>query len=309
MQVSVVLPVFNEDQVLPLLYQKLKGVLSLLPHETEIVFINDGSSDGSVTLLKQFQKNDPNVRIISFARNFGHQMAISAGLRYAQGDVMILMDTDLQDPPELIPQLLSKNAEGWDVVYAVRKARKESRIKRLSYNLFYQILHKISLPHIPVDAGDFCLINRRVVALINRMPERTRFVRGLRSWVGLKQTKLEYERDTRFAGCSKYSWWKLVLLALDGMVAFSYAPLRIASFLGLCCSGLAAVGILIFVYLRLFTPIFIPGWTSIIIAVFFMGSVQLITAGILGEYVARIYEEVKHRPLYIIDEMVGFPAP
>ncbi len=307
MRISILLPIYNEAQILPTLYQRLSATLTLLPHEVEMVFVNDGSQDDSLSLMKELRRKDPRVRIISLTRNFGQQMAFSAGLRHAQGDAVILMDADLQDPPDLIPRLLEKAEEGWDVVYAVRKRRKENLLKRTAYALFYRVLSRVSRPRIPVDSGDFSLVNRRVVDLINRMPERVRFLRGLRSWVGLKQTSLEYDRDPRFAGRPRYTLWKLILLALDEVVAFSYTPLRLASLLGFCSPGLAILGILVFACFRLFTHIFIPGYTSIVIAILFMGSVQLLTVGILGEYVARIYEEVKQRPPYIIDELVGFP--
>ena len=307
-RVSVVLPVCNEAALLPALYQHLTTVLASEPYEYRLIFVNDGSQDDTLRILKDFHQRDARVMIISFTRNFGHQMALSAGLRYAQGDAVILMDADLQDPPEILPKLLAKWADGWDVVYAVRTKRKEPWHKRIAYATFYRILGAVTHPSIPLDAGDFSLLSRRAVNLINDMPERSRFIRGLRSWIGVRHTHVEFERDRRAEGQPKYTLWKLVLLALDGLVAFSHVPLRLASTVGFLCAGLGAAGILTFLYFRLFTTTFIPGYTSIILAVLFMGSIQLITIGILGEYIARIYDEVKQRPLYIIDEIVGFPT-
>ncbi len=303
--ISVVVPICNERETLPSLYERLVGSLGPLDRSYEIIFVNDGSTDDSLIILKRFHQQDPRVRVISLSRNFGHQISLSAGLQYASGRAVILMDGDLQDPPEILAALLAKLEEGWDIVYAVRKKRKEHYVKRVCYWAFYRLLALVARPPIPMDAGDFSVLSRRAATLLNRMPERTRFVRGLRSWIGLKQTAFEYERDRRVLGSPKYTPWRLLLLALDGMAAFSYAPLRVASLVGILLAGLSVLGIVTFCYLRIFTSIFIPGYTSMIIAILALGAMQLLTIGILGEYVGRIYEEVKQRPLYIVDELLG----
>ena len=307
MRVSIVLPVYNEAALLPTLYEHLSRAVAPLSHECEFLFVNDGSRDRSLSILKELRQRDPRVHIISFTRNFGHQIALTAGLWHARGEAVILMDADLQDPPEVLPTLLAKYQEGWDVVYAVRRRRQEHLLKQLAYATFYRLLAAMTRPPLPLDAGDFSVLSRRTVDLINRMPERTRFLRGLRSWTGFQQTSVAFDRDKRYAGRPKYTLPKLALLALNGVVAFSHAPLRMASLLGFLCATVSFIGILVFLYFRLFTPIFIPGYTSIIIAILFIGSTQLIAIGILGEYVARIYEEVKQRPLYVLDELIGLP--
>jgi polyisoprenyl-phosphate glycosyltransferase len=308
MRVSVVVPVYNEAEVLPVMHQRLGAVAASLPHEWEFIFVNDGSQDRSLAILKELRQRDPRVAIISLSRNFGHQTALTAGLSHARGDAVILMDADLQDPPEVLPDLIAKLSEGFDVVYAVRRTRKESAPKQAAYLLFYRLLAAMTKPSLPVDAGDFSILSKRAAGLLNGMPERTRFLRGLRGWIGLRQAALPYDRDRRHDGRSKYTLSQLMLLAANGVVAFSHAPLRLASLLGFVSAILCLAGILVFLYFRLFTSIFIPGWTSLAIIILFLGSAQLITIGILGEYVARIYEEVKRRPLYVVEELVGVPA-
>ena len=305
MRLSVVLPVYNEADLLAALYERLTAALTPLACDYELLFVNDGSTDPSLQTLKTFHQQDFRVKVINFSRNFGHQIALSAGLHYAQADAVILMDADLQDPPEMLPALLKTFQEGWDVVYAVRRTRREHLFKQIAYGMFYRFLAAISKPSLPLDAGDFSILSRRAVDQINRMPERTRFLRGLRSWIGLKQTALFYDRDKRLSGKPRYTFPKLVLLALNGVVTFSHLPLRLASFMGFVCASLSVLGIIVFVSLRVFTTLFIPGWTSIIITTLFIGSIQLIAIGILGEYIARIYEEVKQRPLFVVDEFVG----
>lgn len=305
MRISIVLPVWNEAAILPTLYERLIQALTQLPHEYQFIFVDDGSDDDSYSILNELHQKDPRVAVIRFARNFGHQTALSAGLWHSDGEAVILMDTDLQDPPEVLPALIKKMQEGWDVVYAVRRTRKENIFKRFAYKLAYRIMASLTKPSLPLDAGDFSILSRRVVNHLNSMPERTRFLRGLRSWIGLKQTGLQYDRDKRYSGRPKYTFFKLVLLAMNGVVTFSHLPLRLASFIGFVCAGLSSIGICVFFYYRVFTTISIPGYTSIIISLLFLGSIQLITIGILGEYVARIYEEVKHRPHFIISELLG----
>ena len=308
-RVSVVLPVHNEAELLPELHRRLGAALQPQTADYELVFVNDGSTDGSLAVLKALRIQDPRVVIISLSRNFGHQAALNAGLEHARGSAVVLMDADLQDPPEIVPHLLSTLERGWDVVYAVRRSRREFWLKQLAYAAFYRLAAAVSRPRLPLDAGDFSIVSRRAADLIVALPERTRFLRGLRTWIGLRQTSYSYDRDKRTAGRSKYSFPALVLLAVNGIITFSHLPLRLASVVGVLCACASVVGAGVAVYLRIFTDAFIPGWTSLVIIVFFLGGMQLLALGVLGEYIARIYDEVKHRPLYIVDERLGGAAP
>jgi dolichol-phosphate mannosyltransferase len=303
---SVIIPIYNEEDNIPQLYKRLSDVAKKTGEAWEFIFVDDGSYDNSVSILKQYHRSDARVKIISLSRNFGHQSAISAGLTFCQGDCAIVMDGDLQDPPEILPEFMKKWQEGYQVVYAIRKRRKEVFFKRVIYKLFYRMLGRLARIDIPLDAGDFCLMDRKVVNLINSFPERNRFVRGLRSWVGFSQTGLEYDRDERFSGKPKYSLSKLAKLAFDGIFSFSEFPLKIIIFLGLT---VAFASILYAVYLvinRFLHPeVQIPGWTSIIVGITFLGGVQLIFIGVVIEYIIRIYDEVKDRPIYIVAESVG----
>jgi dolichol-phosphate mannosyltransferase len=303
---SLVIPVFNEEANLNQLYEKLRDVLDQRRIAFRILFVNDGSRDGSLPLLRRLAASDSRIRVLSFSRNFGHQVAISAGLAHADGDAVVVMDADLQDPPEVVPDLLAKWSEGFAVVYAVRTKRKEGVLKRGAYAIFYRILQRISNVQIPLDAGDFALMDRRVVALLNSFPERNRFLRGLRSWVGFRQTELRVERMARHAGEPKYRTRHLLKLALDGFFAFSGLPLQLATYLGFAAAGLGFLYLLYALTTRFLygNP---AGWTSLAAIVLFLGGTQLIILGILGGYVGRIYEEVKQRPLYILDEVIGFP--
>jgi dolichol-phosphate mannosyltransferase len=303
-EISVVVPVFNEEETLGLLVERLVAVLSGITKRYQIVFVNDGSRDKTLELLVHHAANNASLCVIDFSRNFGHQTAVAAGLTYATGDAVIVMDGDLQDPPELIPDFVQKWREGYEVVYAVRAERKENIFKRTAYKTFYRALHALADIDIPLDSGDFGLMDRRVVAAINRMPERNRFVRGLRSWVGFRQTGLPYSRDARFAGDSKYSLAKLMKLAFDGLLSFSTAPLKIATAIGFIVSFFSFIGILFYLYLFFTTPR-VPGFTTLIIILLFIGGVQLITVGILGEYVGRIYDESKHRPMFVVRETIN----
>lgn len=303
---SLVIPVFNEEANLNQLYEQLKQILEQRRIPFRILFVNDGSRDGSLTLLRSLAASDPRVRVLSFSRNFGHQVAISAGLAHADGDAVVVMDADLQDPPEAVPDLVAKWAQGYEVVYAVRTKRKEGVVKRAAYAIFYRILQRISNVQIPLDAGDFALMDRRVAALLNSFPERNRFLRGLRSWVGFRQTEMVYERKARHAGEPKYRTRHLLKLALDGFFAFSGLPLQLATYLGFVAAGLG----FLYLFYALATRFLYgnpAGWTSLAAIVLFLGGTQLIILGILGGYVGRIYEEVKQRPLYILDEIIGFP--
>ena len=306
--VSVVIPVYNEEQVFPELLERLEKALEQTGRAYEVVFIDDGSSDRSLQMMREAAGRDSRIRVLSFSRNFGHQTAVTAGINHSDGDAVIVMDADLQDPPELVSDLLAKWEEGWEVVYAVRRHRKEGPLKRAAYWLSYRVLGRMSSIKIPLDSGDFGLMDRKVVDLLKAMPERNRFVRGLRCWTGFRQAPLEYERAARSAGKTKYTFVKLLRLATDGLFSFSYSPLRLATSLGLVVSILAlvyVVKVLIWHFcgwVDVQTP---RGWTTTIIAILFLGGVQLVTIGILGEYIGRIYEEVKQRPLYVFKEKIN----
>ncbi|MEY2984577.1 MAG: hypothetical protein RLZZ568_1194 [Cyanobacteriota bacterium] len=304
---SLIIPIYNEEDNIPLLYQRVKAVMDGLGH-CELIFINDGSGDRSLPLIRNLQAQDQRVCYLSFARNFGHQIAVTAGLNFARGKAVIILDADLQDPPELLPQLIKKWEQGYHVVYAQRtKRRQEGWFKRLTAYLFYRLLQRLADVKIPADTGDFCLMDRQVVDLLNTMPERNRYIRGLRSWVGFQQTAVKFERPPRHAGEVKYTFRKSLRLAINSLVSFSIVPLRLATYLGLVSALLALFMALLVLYWRLFqvnSPI--TGLATIVIAILFLGSVQLICMGILGEYIGRIYDEVKGRPLYTLAEVAGF---
>jgi glycosyltransferase involved in cell wall biosynthesis len=302
---SVVLPVFNERENLPALYERLVRVLDAGNHPYELVFVDDGSRDGSCDVLYALAEGDPRIVVVELARNFGHQIAISAGLDHARGDGVIVMDSDLQDPPEMLPEFIARWREGYDVVYAVRASRKENLLLRAAYALFYRLLRWIANIDIPLDAGDFCLMDRRVVDVLTAMPERNRFVRGIRSWVGMKQIGLPYDRQGRYAGKPKYTLSRLTYLALDGIVAFSFVPLRIITILGFIISAVSIALAILYTVQRLAFGLTPPGFPTLIVAVFFLAGIQLITIGVIGEYVGRIYEEVKQRPLYVVRRVTG----
>jgi dolichol-phosphate mannosyltransferase len=305
---SFIVPLYNEEEIIPLLYSRLSSVMDELDGESELVFINDGSKDGSIILLREIHEKDRRVNFLSLARNFGHQIAVTAGLNYARGEAVIILDADLQDPPELIPEMIEKWKQGNEVVYATRTYRREeTSFKRFTAYLFYRILKKLSEVEIPTDTGDFCLIDRKVVDVLNSMPERNRYIRGLRAWVGFTQTAIRYERDSRYAGKVKYTFLKSFKLATNALFSFSRLPLKFATFLGVI-SALSAIVMAFFVlYWRVFqTNSPVKGYATILIVVFFIGAIQLISVGILGEYIGRIYEEVKGRPLYTLKEIRGF---
>jgi dolichol-phosphate mannosyltransferase len=303
-ELSVVIPVFNEQENLASLHSRLTATLAPTGMSYEIIFVDDGSRDGSVALLRQLAGEDAHVLVVELARNFGHQVAISAGLDYAGGDGVIVMDADLQDPPEVLPQFIATWREGHDVVYAIRAQRKESWLKRIAYAAFYRLLQRVANIEIPLDAGDFCIMDRRVVDLLTGMPERNRFVRGIRSWVGLDQVGLAYERQARQAGKPKFTFTRLVYLALDGLVSFSYIPLRLITMLGFGVSLLSIVIAVFYAVKKLTVGLNPPGFATLIVAIFFLAGMQLITIGVIGEYVGRIFEEVKRRPLYVVRGLV-----
>jgi polyisoprenyl-phosphate glycosyltransferase len=300
---SMVIPVFNEVENLPELYRRLKAITEKARESWEWIFINDGSTDGSLELLKSLRKSDPRIRIVDFVRNFGHQIAATAGLDIAEGDAVIIMDADLQDPPEVIPELIQRWKEGYEVVYGVRSERLgETWIKEFTAKAFYRIIFRITDIKIPLDTGDFRLLDRKVVATLNRMRERHRFLRGMSAWVGFKQIGVPYQRQARFAGKTKYPFNKMIRLALNAITSFSYFPLQLATYFCFFCAIMAAVAILVVIVLRLSKPDAFFGQASTLIAVLFLGGVQLICIGILGEYIGRIYDEAKGRPLYIVRE-------
>ena len=304
---SVVAPVYNEEDVVEEFCKRTSAALSAYSKQWEIIFVDDGSIDRTPDILRELHKGNPHIKFISFSRNFGHASALSAGLAHADGSAVALIDSDLQDPPEVLPEFFEKWKEGYDVVYGVRKKRKENVFKRGAYWTFYRLFKSVAkLENAALDSGDFAVLDRKVVLALRDLPERSRFLRGLRSWVGYRQYGLAYEREARFAGTSKYSFRKLLRLALDGFFSFSYVPLRFATFLGLFVALAAFLGILIILYLRLtYGVIGIPGFSTTLIGILFFGAVQLISLGILGEYIGRIYDEVRHRPLYLIKESAG----
>jgi len=299
-ELSVVIPVYNEFENITALHSRLVRVLEEQRLEFEIIFVDDGSVDGSIDSLNDLERSDGRVRVIELARNFGHQVAITAGLDYSRGKAVAVMDADLQDPPEVLPEFIAKWREGYDVVYAVREQRKEGWVKRTSYKTFYRLLRRVASIDIPLDAGDFCVMDRRVVDLLQSMPERTRFIRGIRSWVGLRQVGVLFERHARHAGESKYSVGRLMILALDGLVSFSFVPLRVITVLGIAVSVLSLIMAVFFFVKKLLYGLSPPGFATIVVSIFFLAGIQLITLGVIGEYVGRIFEETKRRPLYVL---------
>jgi glycosyltransferase involved in cell wall biosynthesis len=311
---SVVIPVYNEEQTLPELHKRLVaffGGMTAIGSNYEVVFVEDGSRDRSREFLLELAEKDLRYRIVLFSRNFGHQMAITAGMDHAEGDAVVIMDADLQDPPEVVAEMYAKHRDGWDVVYGVRRRRLgETWFKRATAALFYRLMRVTTGVDIPADAGDFRLIGRPVVLTMRALRERHRFVRGLVAWVGFRQTAVLYDRDARFAGTTKYPFTKMLRFAIDGITSFSTFPLRLATWLGVL-AGLVAVGTGIWAFVvTFFAKGIVPGWTTIMILVAFGASAQLLMMGVLGEYIGRIYEEIKRRPLYVVDRIVnGAPGP
>jgi dolichol-phosphate mannosyltransferase len=305
--VSLVVPCFNEEEVITETYRRLAMLADSQPKfRFEFLFVDDGSRDNTLLLLRQIIENDPRARVVAFSRNFGHQLAVTAGIDEARGDVVVLLDADLQDPPEVVAQMLAKWREGWQVVYGVRAEREgESHFKLWTAHLFYHVLNYLSDTPIPLDAGDFRLMDRAVVDVLRGMPESDRFVRGMVSWVGFRQFALPYHRAARFAGTTKYPLRKMVRFASNGIISFSIRPLKLAMDVGLLCAGLACAGIIWAVAMRLATHNWVPGWTATIIAVLFLGGIQLVCTGILGEYIGRTYMQSKGRPLYVVSERIG----
>jgi len=311
--ISVVVPAFNEAAAIEMLHRRLTAAAETWREDYEIILVDDGSSDETLAICRQIAGVDAHFRVLSFSRNFGHQAAVSAGLRHCSGDIAAVIDADLQDPPEELIRFIEKCREGFDVVYAIRTKRKENVVKRTGYFLYYRLLKRLSALDIPLDAGDFCVIGGTALEALNSLPERNRFVRGLRTWVGYRQTGLIYERHSRQAGEPKYTFSKLVRLALDGIINFSYKPLQLVTFSGLLLglfTILAGLGVTILYVTDTtvlgYNPRQVRGWTSLILVVSMLSGVQLISLGILGEYLGRVFEEVKGRPPFIIRTKLNF---
>jgi len=301
-RLDAVVPIYNEEGILPELDARLRAVLAGLEFDWRVIYVDDGSADGSGALLASLAAEHPRVSVVHLSRNFGQQLAIAAGLSTADADAVVLLDGDLQDPPEVIPDLIAKWQEGYDVVYAIKRKRKEGWLKRKMFSLFYVLLRKMSSVDIPADAGNFSLMDRSVVELINSMPERSRYVSGLRAYVGGRQTGVEFERAERFAGEPRQSPRRLIRMALDAFFAFSELPLKLATFLGFLVSGIAFLVLLTVLYKKLILggDQAIAGWASTMTSILFLGGIQLMSVGIIGEYIGRIYNETKARPPWIV---------
>lgn len=306
-KISVVIPLYNEAAVMEQTYQRLKNVMEQLALDYELLFVNDGSKDKTLAIVQAISFADPHVKCLAFSRNFGHQVAITAGTDYASGDAVIIIDADLQDPPELIPEMVHKWQEGYDVVYAQRSKRDgETLFKKWSAKMFYRTLHKLTDVEIPVDTGDFRLMDRKVYTELKKLNEKNPFVRGLVSWLGFKQIAVAYERDARAAGETKYPLKKMLKLSIDGITSFSHQPLKLASYAGVVLSGAGFIYMLIVLFQALFTSTTVSGWSSMIVIQLLFSGFVLVILGMIGEYIGRIYDEVKDRPLYIVAEQYGF---
>lgn len=306
--VSVIIPCFNEEEVIQETYCRLIEAMTLVSGvEVELVFVDDGSHDRTPALLRELQESDLRVRAVFFSRNFGHQVAVTAGIEHASGDAVVLIDADLQDPPEVIGEMITLWRRGIDVVYGTRAVRAgEGALKLWTAKKFYRFINRISETPIPLDTGDFRLMDRKVVDAFLSMPERDRFVRGMIAWLGFRQEPVLYSRAPRLAGETKYPWRKMIRFAMDGVLSFSLTPLRLAIWVGFATAGIALLGMIYAFLVRLFTNQWVPGWTLLFIAGLAIGSVQLVCMGAIGEYVGRIYGEVKKRPLYVVRERLGF---
>lgn len=301
---SVVIPVFNEEEVLPETYRRLTEVMEGLSEPYELIFVNDGSRDRSPEILDRLAREDPRVRVIHFSRNFGHQAAITAGMDYARGEAVIVIDADLQDPPEVIPEMVARWREGYEVVYGKRVKREgETFFKRFTASIFYRFLRAMTEIDIPLDTGDFRLVDRKVVEVMKLLREKNRFIRGLIAWVGFRQVALEYVRHKRFAGTTKYPLRKMLKLAWDGIAAFSHKPLKVAAYLGFALSLLSFLYLVVIVVSKFLGKSTVPGWASLAVINLFFSGVILVILGIMGEYLGRIYDEAKNRPLYIVDRV------
>lgn len=314
--ISIVVPALNEQESIEELHRRVTGAAEHWGDDHELIVVDDGSTDNTLAILERLTLTDPRLKVVSLTRNFGHQAAVTAGLHHARGSIVCVLDADLQDPPEEILPFIDRVRQGVDVVYAVRKNRKEGMVKRVSYFLYYRILRRLATLDIPLDAGDFCVMRGEVVQAINRLPERNRFVRGLRTWVGFRQEGMSYARSARYAGEPKYTFFRLLGLAVDGIVNFSYRPLHLIMLLGMTVGVLAfALGIVVLVqYIGDYTiagynPRQARGWTSLALALLFSSAVQLFCLGILGEYLGRLFEEAKRRPIYVVRQRIGITQP
>jgi glycosyltransferase involved in cell wall biosynthesis len=304
---SILIPMYNEEEVIEETYLRLKKVMDQIGESYELVFVNDGSKDRSAQIISELAKSDENIRLIDFSRNFGHQIAVTAGLDYVQGQAIVIIDADLQDPPEVIPQMLAKWREGYDVVYGKRLKRQgETAFKKVTAHVYYRVLSALTNGNIPKDTGDFRLIDRKVCEAIKKLPERNRFLRGMVNWVGFNQVAVEYVRDERWAGETKYPLKKMLKFAADGIFSFTYKPLKLATYIGLFLSVIGFLYLLIVLYQKLFTDTAQTGWASLMAVTLVFHGITLVILGIIGEYIGRIYEEVKGRPLYIVKETIGF---
>jgi dolichol-phosphate mannosyltransferase len=304
---SIVVPMYNEEEVIAETYKRLSEVMQRQPETYELVFVNDGSRDRTTSIVREIAARDSALRLIDFSRNFGHQVAISAGMDYAVGDAIVVIDADLQDPPEVILQMIDKWKEGYDVVYGKRLKRKgETFFKKITAKVFYRVLRSMTTVDMPVDAGDFRLIDRKVCDVLRSLKEKNRYVRGLVSWVGFKQASVEYVREERFAGETKYPLKKMIRFALDGITSFSNKPLKLATYLGMVVSAGSFVYLVLVILQKLFTDNAQIGWTSTVAIVLFFNGLMLMLMGVIGEYIGRIYEETKERPLYIVREASGY---
>ncbi len=300
---SIVAPVFNEHECLPEFARRIGKVMDAMHSSWELLLIDDGSTDGSTQIIRDLARKDKRIRALIFARNFGHQIAVTAGMDHARGEAVIVIDADLQDPPEVIAKLIAKWQEGYQVVYAVRRKREgESWFKLTTASLFYRVIYRITDVKIPLDTGDFRLLDRQVVKVMGTMRERHRFLRGMAAWVGFRQVGVPYDRKERFAGTTKYPFKKMLQLALNAITGFSYFPLQLATYIGFVAAGLSILAIPVVAVLRLTSSVAFLGQATTLTAVLFLGGVQLICLGILGEYIGRIYDEVKGRPLYVLNE-------
>jgi dolichol-phosphate mannosyltransferase len=303
---SIVIPVYNEEETLPTLHERLTSLLEQLDGSAEVILVDDGSRDDSFARMMEMSMCDPRFKVLQFSRNFGHQAAVTAGLDFAAGNAVIVMDADLQDPPEAVLAMAARWREGFDVVYAVRRQRAgENRFKRFTAAAFYRLLRRLTDVDIPADVGDFRLVDRKVLDAYKTMRESDRFVRGMFSWVGFKQTGVMYDRRERFAGETKYPLRKMMMFAVDGIVSFSNAPLRLALGLGFVVALVSFVGAFVAIFLKITGAFTVPGWASITFVTSFLGGVQLIVLGVVGEYVGRTYAETKRRPLYIVNHSAG----
>lgn len=303
---SVIVPMYNEEEVIGTTFERLKQVMDSLGERYELIFVNDGSKDRSAEIIKELAEQHQEVVLIDFSRNFGHQIAITAGMDYARGDAIVIIDADLQDPPEVIVQMIDKWRDGYEVVYGKRVKRKgETWFKKATAKIFYRTLRALTNVDIPADTGDFRLIDRKVCDVLKGLKEKNRFVRGLVSWIGFRQTSVEFVREERFAGVTKYPLKRMLRFALDAITSFSYKPLKIASYIGFTISFFSFIYLVIVVYQRLFTNTTMAGWASIVAINLLFNGIILILLGVIGEYIGRIYDETKNRPLYIVRERIG----